>query len=479
MTAVNEKPILIHQIHQSLVMRQHADIQKWQYAMQAAQHPTHERRQPLIDVYQNTLLDTHLSGIIEKRKATILNTNISCGSKGEENEWMTSLINQPKGLRMLSDILHTLFYGHTLFELTCDKNDFTATLIPRRHVLPLRGCVMADVTNEATCIPYRTPAYADTLLEVHYEEALGLLAKVVPMVIYKRNGLGDFAQYAELFGQPIRKVSYDPQDPNSYDEALKRIGTTDGSSLVLILPKNTDIEFIESTSKDGSLNVYQSLIQIANAEMSKLILGNTLTTEQGDKGARSLGEVHQDAEEQLILRDRIFLLNVLNYQLKPFLIKAGLPIRADEWFYFKEVEELDLQKRIAIDSQLNTLIPIPADYFYHTYNIPKPQGGEAVADRTLTLSGDTLTHQTTTTPPPDEDNNHATGDTDSHTTEDTDRPDAKDQAMKRFFNRLFTPFKRRDDTDNRDTEDADKPDAEDQAIRRLLHGLFIPFRRPF
>lgn len=368
--------ILVNKIYQGTVERQHADIRLWQQAMNYASQISNERRQPLVDLYKNALLDTHLSGIIARRKSTVLNTNIACGKNGQENELMTALMNKPAGQALVSEILNTLFYGHTLLELSFTKRDFQAKLIPRRYVLPQLGRVILDLSNYDNYIDFRSEAYQDRLIELNAEDNLGLFCKVVPMVIYKRNCLGDFAQYAELFGQPIRKISYDPQDPNSYDEALKRIGTTDGGSLVILLPKNTEIEFIESTSKDGSLSVYQSLIQITNSEMSKVILGNTLTTEQGERGARSLGEIHKNSEEQLILHDRIFVLNALNYELKPRLIKQGLPIKENEEFYFKEVEEIDLNQRIIIDSQLNSLIPIPSSYFYETYGIPQPKVAE-------------------------------------------------------------------------------------------------------
>ena len=34
--------------------------------------------------------------------------------------------------------------------------------------------------------------------------------------------------------------------------------------------------------------------EVCNEELSKIFLGNTLTTSQGENGARSLGDVHKD-----------------------------------------------------------------------------------------------------------------------------------------------------------------------------------------
>lgn len=379
--------IIINNILKTSIERNTADIKKWLNAIKMAENTESERRQPLVDLYKISLLDAHLSGVIDKRKSAILNTNIACGADGNENEFLTNKLNTPEGLELQSHILDTLFYGHTLLELTFADGDFLATLIPRRHVLPINGKVVLDLSDYDKFVNYRDKGYLSSVIEITHEDLLGLLSKTTPMVIYKRNCLGDFAQYAEIYGQPLRKITYDPSDPAAFEEARRRAADIDGSSPVTIMPKNADVEFIESANKSGSVEVYKSLISTANAEISKVILGNTLTTEQGERGARSLGEVHQSSEEQLILRDRIFLLNILNHKIKPLLQAGGIPIKEDEFFYFKEVEEMDLQKRIAIDTQLNTLIPIPQSYFYETYNIPKPQGAEPLAGSPDPLEG--------------------------------------------------------------------------------------------
>lgn len=55
------------------------------------------------------------------------------------------------------------------------------------------------------------------LLFIGEPEELGMLAKAAVWVIYKRNDVADWAQFAEVFGAPIREYTY----PTDDDEARR------------------------------------------------------------------------------------------------------------------------------------------------------------------------------------------------------------------------------------------------------------------
>ena len=61
----------------------------------------------------------------------------------------------------------------------------------------------------------------------------------------------------------------------------------------------------------------------------------------------------------------------MNFGFKDLLLKHGYP--ADGEFDFTEDETTSLTDRIAVDVQLNGIIPISDEYFYETYGIPKPE----------------------------------------------------------------------------------------------------------
>ena len=64
-----------------------------------------------------------------------------------------------------------------------------------------------------------------------------------------------------------------------------------------------DKGFVASLSREPvsytHLDLYDKLCERCNNEISKLFLGNTLTTEASDKGTQALGTVHKDVEEKV------------------------------------------------------------------------------------------------------------------------------------------------------------------------------------
>jgi phage gp29-like protein len=140
-----------------------------------------------------------------------------------------------------------------------------------------------------------------------------------------------------------------------------------GSAGVFVHPEGTKINFIESKSQSGSSDLYEKLITTCNNEVSKLVLGNTLTTEVGSSGGnRSLGETMKESEIDIINADKKMLLNVLNSQLIPLFQKFGIAIDGE----FSFVESINLKDRIDLDIKINSACPIEPSYFEETYGVP-------------------------------------------------------------------------------------------------------------
>jgi hypothetical protein len=74
--------------------------------------------------------------------------------------------------------------------------------------------------------------------------------------------------------------------------------------VVAIIPEGADVH-IEALANKGSVsNVHGDYISAANAEISKAVLGQTLTTEIGDKGSYAAAKAHNLVREDLAAADR-------------------------------------------------------------------------------------------------------------------------------------------------------------------------------
>ena len=376
------------------------DIANWTLAINAARNKFSPRRRLLYELYDNITIDGHLLAVMNKRVTNILNKKIIWVQK-DGNENITNQINET--------VLHTEWfndlvkytmeavpYGHSLIELIPENGKIAkAALINRANVRPEYGFVMWNFYVQNTGIYYREdPVYADYLFEVGKKYDYGLLMTAAQYVIYKRGGFGDWAQFAELFGMPFRVGKY-----NMYDDVtrqkLSEALTTMGGAGYAVIPDGTSLEF-HDTNGSGKSEVYKDLIGICNEEISKIFLGNTMTTENGSSYGQS--EVHKDVEEEICTSDIIHIEKQFNQELKAKLIKLGYPLENGE-FQFDKTNVIKLQERILIDMQVATKVPVGAEYWYKTYGIEKPEESEIIEPIDDTEHDETDTNKNPNVPP--------------------------------------------------------------------------------
>lgn len=365
-----EEGILVQKIDIRQVNRGSIDIEKWRNAIQAAESVINPNRRQLYELYHDILLDGHLTSVIGKRLTAITNAKLTFVDKdGEENKILNELIDTEEFEYIVKEILNSRFWGHTLLELDFIPGKIQSELIDRRHVKPEKGIVVKNSTD-TNGETYREPPYDNYVLEAGRPKDLGILMKVAQYVIYKRGNYGDWAQYAELFGMPFRKGKYDGYDEvarQNLEQALEK----SGSAAYVVLPEGTDVEF-EANSSTGDGELYDKLRKACNEEISVAVVGQTLTTTQGDKGARSLGEVHADVADQIHEADKRFVRRILNSRLLPLLEKHGYPVAGGS-FTFPEVDKRDKGKKLEMDLKIAKRQPVSDDYFYEEYGVPKPE----------------------------------------------------------------------------------------------------------
>jgi phage gp29-like protein len=357
------------------------DIENWRNAIQSAESVTMPRRILLYDLYEEILVDGHLTAVIEKRKLSVTNTPVVFVENGKEHDEITELTKTEDFINLLHYIIESKLWGHSLIELNFDGLKLQPRLIPRKHVEPKKGIILKNQFDQ-TGFSYRDYPYADFVIEVGEENSLGLLMKAAQYAIYKRCGFGDWSQYAELFGMPFRIAKYDGFDEKTRGELESSLREA-GSAAFVVIPKEADFEFVQNNAQ-ASNTLYESLISLCNKEMSKLILGQTMTTEAG--GALAQAKVHQEAERDLLMADKLFVRNVLNDRLIPLLQKHGYNVGKGK-FFFKEQEHVDMKTRLEMDLKLAEKIQIDDKYFYETYNVPapKPPKGALTADNQTKL----------------------------------------------------------------------------------------------
>ena len=364
-TKKKEEQLVINQVVVQAPQRRVYDVGDWRSAMRSADIG---RAKSLYDLFDEILIDGLLADAIEKRTEAVLSAGVTfVNAQGEEVEEITDIINSSAGETMLRSILAQRFYGRSGFEVSFADGFTCQPFKPKYIDLQHQTILLNDVGDKSV-------SYTDNsqILILGRPLDYGLLLKAAPFAIYKRGGFGDYAQWIELFGMPQRIGKYNTYDPASralLEEAFKNAG----SAPYLIIPKESDIETREGSSGSGAS--YDEFRKACNEEMLITILGQTLTTVQGERGARSLGEVHMEVEQNKHKGDVRFVERVLNERVIPMLEARGFNLQGGRFMFPKEAEPLTVADIV----NLSEIIQIPVAFVHDKYGIPMPKDGEQIA----------------------------------------------------------------------------------------------------
>ncbi len=353
----------------------HFDISSYMRALESATAIDCYSRSRLYDMYNSALLDLHLSGIIDKRLIGVSRIPIEFRRNGKPDEQVNEHLHSPWFRQFVKDVLWSKFWGFSLFQFYRDEKGWISyDLIDRKHYDPVRREILRYETDMSG-----TPIEAfDNILYVgDGDRELGKLAKLVPMVLYKRGNVGDWAEFCQVFGMPIREYTYDAGDEEARQRLLKD-AKRQGGNAVYIHPKESTLNLIESGNKSGTVDLYERFSNMCNTEMSIAVLGNTLTTDAKSTGTQALGKVHQDEEDELKDDDRDFVLDVLNYHMTDIFQDLGVDTRGGKFVYVT-TKQVDKTVQINVVEKLTNMgLPISDDYLYETFDIDKPEDYDSI-----------------------------------------------------------------------------------------------------
>lgn len=350
------------------------DIGYWRDAWQRAINTTNPDRRWLLSVYTDVAIDAHVSGCIEQRTGMVKKANYYLiDTDGKTNEKATALILTDWFQQFINLVLESRYYGFSLCEFgnVTEQNGQLSfeycRLVNRRHVHPETGTITVHESDNAeNGISYLSEPLAGWCIPIGEPNDLGLLLKVAPSAISKKNMLAFWDGFGEIFGMPIRIARTTSNDPSERSR-LMRVLKEMGSAFSGVFSEGTDIEIKESTRGDA-FNVFDRRIDRANSEISKCILGQTMTIDNG--ASLSQSEVHLEVLQNLISADRQMVTTIVNQKLLPFMQKHGFAVDGVR-FVWDETEQYTPQDMRTVEQMLiNGGYEIDPQYFVDKYEIP-------------------------------------------------------------------------------------------------------------
>lgn len=153
---------------------------------------------------------------------------------------------------------------------------------------------------------------------------LGVGHRVWWSVYFKRQGIGFWMSGLEKFGQPTVLGKYPPGTAEDDQKTLLAACVAIASENAAVIPDGMVVELVEA-KRAGTFDTYKTLCDYMDAEIAKAILGQTLTTSQGDRGSQSLGNVHNEVRLELVKADADALSDTLNHTLVRWIVELNLP----------------------------------------------------------------------------------------------------------------------------------------------------------
>lgn len=348
-------------------------VDQWRSAWQAAKSAENPRRAALYRIYDDIVVDGHLSGAITQRKNMTLQkkfffTNKNTGN-AENGTGLDKMFEQVWFKDFMSLVLDSIFYGHSLIELgSVTETGFSyAKLVPRSHVMPEFGVILPyeyDAPSEGTS--YREPPLADWCIEAGQSDDLGKLLDCCPHAISKRSAQGYWDEFAQLFGMPVRIAKTATRDKNEILQITDMLRNM-GPAAWGLFPEGTELSLVENTKGDA-FNVFDRRIDRANSEMSKCILGQTMTLDSGSSYSQS--EVHLTVLKNIVERDADMVRDIVNGRLLPLMEKHGFKVSGITFNWANDTQYTPEQQLQMEQMLLNAGYDIDPKYFSDKYGVP-------------------------------------------------------------------------------------------------------------
>ena len=215
----------------------------------------------------------------------------------------------------------------------------------------------------------------------------GLARLIIWCALFRNWSIGDWMKLAEMAWKPWRIGKF-TKDAGKADrvqlrQMLEHL-TSSGVATFNSDKLDLDIKWPEGMASGGKgQSAHHELCAFMGSEVSKAVRGTTLTSEAGDRGARSLGEVHSAGERVLRDRDGKRIAGTLQRDtIRPlvqwnFGPNANLPKA-----YFATDEALDLKAFAdGVEKLCKAGLPIGVDHVYDMIGFPKPgEGDELLGD---------------------------------------------------------------------------------------------------
>lgn len=289
-------------------------------------------------IYDELLRDEQVKSTFEQRRnavvgaETVVNPASESSQDKEAAEFIQEQLDRLDWDGICDKMLYGVFYGYSvaecLWRITSSNIEIEDILVRDRSRFRFDMDKRLRLVNNAHPSGLLLPGmkfwnFSAGASHSDNPYGLGLAHHVYWPVFFKRSDIKFWLIFLEKFGQPTTAAKLPggkADDPNERQKAMQVLNAiqTDGR---VVIPEEMVIELIEA-ARSGTAD-YDSLHERMDKAISKAIIGQTMTTDDGS--SLSQAKVHADVAGEVKLSDTSLLCSSFNQSVIKWLIDWNFP----------------------------------------------------------------------------------------------------------------------------------------------------------
>lgn len=364
-------------------IRVRQDLLKLRYAIEAAENVTKYDRWQLHNVYREIIRDPQWHSQWESRKMKVKEKPFKLvNAKGEEDPMKTKVLEKEWFFDWIDAALDAKAWGFSMIEFGEWENEafqpyqvhttYAVKMYPSINVL-VRDYVKPELSiisqtpNGNTGISFFDPEYSKNLMFIGKPYDFGLLFKVAPYILYKNNCIGNWSEWAEVFGMDTR-VGYTTAEGEQRSRFIRAVRDFGSNQYAVLDPQwEEKIEFA-GTTKSDAFKVYHELCKYVDEMIAKAVWGQDVVT---NNTGRVVGTTGENIANMYGAADAKHIEFLVNSRLLPFIADKDYSGFKGYEFRWDNTEKVGMKDKADIDLKVSQMgFKIDPEYIEKTYGVP-------------------------------------------------------------------------------------------------------------
>lgn len=331
-------------------------------------------------LYAQILRDDQVKSTLQQRFSALTSKEWEIAPGGEDKidieaaEFLNDQLDNIGWNGKVGKMIYGIFYGYAVAEIMWEINDenklvFKDIAVRKRHRFKF------DLQGNLKLITADNPAgkmLPDRKMWIYTTGAdnddqpygMGLAHWLYWPCLFKREGIKFWMMFLDKFGSPTPVGKYPANATDAEKEKLLAATQAFQQESGIIMPEGMLIELIEA--KRGGRVDYATLYKIMDAAISKVVLSQTMTTDDG--ASLSQAEVHGGVKDNVIEADAEEICNSFNRGPAKWITEFNFPGAKLPTVKYITGDNEDLNIVADRDNKLNELGFAPTEkYIHETY----------------------------------------------------------------------------------------------------------------